>query len=81
MSDSETSPLDFFAGRKIYIIYTSCPHILNETPVLEKGSLKSFLSGKGYNRCKRIHQLLGTAMKILHIRAYLDQVDSDELSI
>ena len=38
-----------------YLEESGGPHILNETHVIEKGSLKSFLSGKSYNRCKRSH--------------------------
>ena len=52
-------------------------HILNETYVIEKRSLKSFLSGKSYNRCKRSHQLLGAAMGILHVQAFVDQHDGN----
>ena len=54
----------FFSVLGKYLAELGGPHILNETHVIEKGSLKSFLSGKSYNRCKRSHQLLGAAMEI-----------------
>ena len=54
----------FFSVLGKYLAELGGPHILNETHVIEKGSLKSFLSGKSYNRCKRSHQLLGAGMEI-----------------
>ena len=60
-----------------YLAESGGSHILNETHVIEKGSLKSFLSGKSYNRCKRSHQLLEAAMEILHVQAFVDQYDGD----
>ena len=60
-----------------YLTESGGAHILNETHVIEKVSLKSFLSGKSYNRCKRSHQLLGAAMEILHAQAFVDEYDGD----
>ena len=60
-----------------YLTESGGAHILNETHVIEKVSLKSFLSGKSYNRCKRSHQLLGAAMEILHVQAFVDQNNGD----
>ena len=54
----------FFSMLGKYLAELGGPHILNETHVIEKGSLKSCLSDKSYNRCKRSHQLLGAAMEI-----------------
>ena len=64
-----------------YLAESGGPHILNETHVIEKGSLKSFLSGKSYNRCKRSHQLLEVAMEILQIQAFVDKNDGDIFKI
>ena len=60
-----------------YLAESGGPHILNETHITEKGSLKSFVSGKSYNRCKRSHELLGVAMEILHVQAFVVQYDGD----
>ena len=60
-----------------YLAESGGSHILNETHVIEKGSLKSFLSGKSYNRCKRSHQLLEVAMEILQIQTFVDKNDGD----
>ena len=58
-----------------YLVESDGPHILNESHVIEKESVKSFLSGKSYNRCKISQQLLGAAMEILHVQAFVDQYD------
>ena len=42
------------------------PHILDECKVLAKGSINSFLRGKSYKRCNRMHDLLALAFEILH---------------
>ena len=67
----------FFSMLGKYLAESGGPHILNETHVIEKGSLKSFLSGKSYNRCKRSHQSLAAAMEILHVQAFVDEHDGD----
>ena len=43
--DSFTSPVPFFSMLGKYIAESGGSHILNETRVIEKRSLKSFLSG------------------------------------
>ena len=62
-----------------YLAGSGGSHILDEIHVIEKGSLKSFLSGKSYNRCKRSHQLLEAAMETLHAQTFVDQYDGDRL--
>lgn len=47
------------------------PHILNECEVLAMGSLNSFIKGKNYKRCKRMHELLALAMEIVHFDSFL----------
>ena len=41
-------------------------HILVDTGVLVEGSMNGLISGKHFNRCKRIHPLLAFAFRILH---------------
>ena len=50
--------------------------ILTDTEILTCGSLNGFLSGKHFNRCKRLHPLLATTLRILHFRSFLTQHDS-----
>ena len=45
--------------------------ILVDTDVLASGSMNGFLAGKHFNRCKRLHPLLATAFKVLHIRKFI----------
>ena len=61
----------FFSAIGKYIADSGGPHILNESCVLQKGSLNAFIKGKAYNRCKTIHQLLAAALEILHFRSFL----------
>ena len=70
-----TSAFFFMLGK--YLAESGGSHILNETHVKENGSLKSFLSGKSYNRFKRSHQLLEAAMEILHVHAFVDRYDGE----
>ena len=67
----------FFSILGKYLAESGASHILNKTHVTERGTLKSFLSGKSYNRCKRSDQLFGAAMEILHVQAFADQYDWD----
>ena len=43
-------------------------------------SVKSFLSGLSYNNCKRLHEILATAFKVMHFKTFLDlQEDKEEI--
>jgi len=60
-----------YFGAIVYILEESgVPQILTDTEVVAPGSLNGFLSGKHYNRCKRLHVLLATAIQILHFRNF-----------
>ena len=39
--------------------------------VLASGSVRGFLAGKHFNRCKRLHPLFATALEILHFRGFI----------
>ena len=73
----------FFCAIGKYIAESGGPYILNECHIIERGSLKGFITGKNYNRCKRIHQLFAAAMEILHFKSFLekhgDETISDEI--
>ena len=72
-----------FGAFHIQLAYFSClgfllaesggPQILTDTGVLSPGSLNSFISGKHYNRCKRLHPLLATAISVLHFQSFLEK--------
>jgi hypothetical protein len=67
--------LSFFKALGKLISESGGQHALTETEVLAPGSLKGFISGKHYNRCKRLHPLLALAMEILHFRSFLAQLE------
>ena len=56
------------------------PEMLTDTDVLSSGSLNGFLSGKHFNRCKRLHPILALSLEILHFQAFLSYFEGrDEL--
>ena len=46
---------------------------------LPKGSLRSFLIGKHYNRCKRLHEILSLPMEILHLNFFMTTLDDNQI--
>ena len=62
-----------------YIAESGAEHLLNETYVIEKGSLNGFLHGKNYNRYKRSHQLLALALEIKHFQAFLASKENPDV--
>ena len=71
--------LAMFGATGKYIAESGAKHLLNETHVIEKGSLNGFLHGKNYNRCKRSHQLLALALEIKHFKAFLASKENPEV--
>ena len=53
------------------------PHILNQSKILEKGSLKGLNTGKSYNNCRRIHKLLAAGMDIFHFSKFGSRFDNE----
>lgn len=45
--------------------------------VLAGGSVNGILSGKHYNRCKRLHTIMSLALQILHFEAFLENLKED----
>ena len=64
----------FFSACGKVIAESGGPHFLNECGILKPGSLKGFISGKHYNRCKRFHDYLSLAMELLHFQSYLSKI-------
>ena len=70
----------FFKALGKLIEVSGGPTMLIETDVLATGSLNGFLIGKHFNRCKRLHPILGLALEILHFQVFIDSYDEkDEL--
>ena len=45
--------------------------------ILAGGFLSGFITGKYYNRCKKLHALLSLALQILHWRQFLNTIEMD----
>ena len=69
----------FFSALGKIIEESGGPHVLDECKVLAKGSINSFLRGKSYKRCKRMHELLALAFEILHFESYLTTRNWEEV--
>ena len=55
------------------------PTMLIETDVIATRSLNGFLSCKHFNRCKRLHPILGLALEILHFQVFIDSYDEKDV--
>ena len=53
--------------------------MLTDTDVLAPGSLNRFLSGRHFNRCKRLHPIFALAFEILHFKAFLKTYTDKEI--
>jgi hypothetical protein len=60
----------YFAALGFFLADSGSPQILADTGVLASGSLNGFISGRHYNRCKRIHVLLALAIQMLHFKCF-----------
>ena len=65
--------LVFFSAIRSYNAKVGGPHLLKQSRVLEKESLKEFITGKSYSRCYS-HHILTAAMGILHFRKFDSRV-------
>lgn len=47
-------------------------NVMVNSQMLANGSVKSYIAGKHFNRCKRLHPIVSLALQILHFEHYLD---------
>ena len=64
----------YFAAIGTYLADSGEPQVLTDVGVLASGSLNGFLSGRHYNRCKRIHVLLSLALQMLHFKRFKSEL-------
>ena len=69
--------LAFFSALGKYIEESGGLHVLQEASVIRKFSLKSFIMGKAYNRCKRIYHFFAATLEILHMQVFLNRKEED----
>lgn len=55
---------------------TGGPYVLQETKALAKGSIRSFLKGTNYKRCKSFHEILAVSFRFLLYEQYLYTIDN-----
>lgn len=69
--------LSFFKACGKFISGSGLTNVLIDSEILASGSVGSFVSGKHFNRCKKIHPLLSLALQILHFERFLQSQDYD----
>ena len=55
---------------------TGGPYVLQEAKALAKGSIRSFLKGTNYKRCKSFHEILAVSFRFLLYEQYLYTIDN-----
>lgn len=48
-----------------------------ESGLLAEGSVRGFLTGSHFNRCKKLHPVVALSLKILHFKAFLTTYEKD----
>ena len=62
-----------YFGSLGYILESSgAAKLLCSADVLASGSVRGFLAGKHFNRCKRLHPLFSAAIQILHFKHFVE---------
>lgn len=61
----------YFKALSSFIEDCSITNIIVDSEILTNGSLKGFISGTNFNRCKRLHPLLTLALQKLHFDAFV----------
>lgn len=63
----------FFHAIGIFINDCGSTNVLSDIEILASGSVNGFVSGKHFNRCKRIHPMDALGLQILHFEKFLKQ--------
>lgn len=66
----------FFKALGTFIEESGLTNIIVETNLIASGSVGGFISGKNYNRCKRLHPIMALALEQLHFESFLDRKHS-----
>lgn len=58
-------------------------YMMVQSDLLASGSVNGYISGKHFNRCKRLHPIVAVALEILHFRNFVEQekLEIDETTI
>ncbi|CAH1645610.1 unnamed protein product [Spodoptera littoralis] len=63
----------YFKAVGKFIDNSGLTNIMENAEILANGSVNCFITGKHYNRCKRLHPLLYLALKNLHFESFIEQ--------
>lgn len=47
-------------------------HMMVESKLLAPGSVNGFITGKHFNRCRKLHPIASLAIQILHFQSFLN---------
>ena len=75
-----TTKIAFFSAIEKYISDSGGPYLLNQSRISEKESLKVFITGKRYNRYRRIHQILAAATETYDFSEFDSRFNNERLS-
>ena len=63
----------FFKAIGKFIDNCGLSTIMVHSEILASGSISGFITGKHFNRCKRLHPMLSLALEVLHFKRFLNE--------
>ncbi|XP_050505694.1 uncharacterized protein LOC126883969 [Diabrotica virgifera virgifera] len=69
--------LSFFKAVGKFINGCGLTNMLVDAEVLANGSINTFLTGKHFNRCCKIHPIISLALQLLHVEFFLENKQYD----
>lgn len=66
-----TNSVIFLKAIGKFIDSSGLPKLMVESGLLAEGSVREFLAGSHFNRCKRLHPVAALSLKILHFKQFL----------
>lgn len=76
--------MSYFKAVGKFIDNCGITNVMVNAQMLANGSVNSFIAGKHFNRCKRLHPIASLAVQILHFEEFLNQKNiecSDDMKI
>lgn len=60
-----------------FIDSSGLPKLMVDSGMLAEGSVRGFLNGTHFNRCKKLHPVVALSLKILHFKSFLNFYEKD----
>ncbi|KYN03439.1 hypothetical protein ALC62_05715 [Cyphomyrmex costatus] len=67
----------FFKAVGKFIDYCGLSVIMVNAEMIANGSVNGFITGKHFNRCKRLHPMITLALKMIHFEKFIEQENID----